>query len=63
MWTWVGGDALGEVAGPIGEEPIEVVTLSFGGSRRSHGTIGYITREDEHHGRGPQIRGARAAAS
>jgi len=28
---------------------------------RLHAAIGYVTPDDEHHGRGPQIRRARAA--
>jgi putative transposase len=28
---------------------------------RLHASIGYVTPDDEHHGRGPQIRRARAA--
>ena len=28
---------------------------------RLHGSIGYVTPDDEHHGRGPQVRRARAA--
>ena len=30
-------------------------------TRRLHASIGYVTPDDEHHGRGPQIRRARAA--
>ena len=30
-------------------------------TRRLHAAIGYVTPDDEHHGRGPQIRRARAA--
>lgn len=30
-------------------------------TRRLHASIGYVTPDDEHHGRGPEIRRARAA--
>jgi putative transposase len=30
-------------------------------TNRLHAAIGYVTPDDEHHGRGPQIRRARAA--